>query len=498
MRTPPRPIARGPRGAAATGHPLATSAALRAFAEGGNAVDAAVASAYALFVVLPDNCGLGGDALLTIRAPSGVLTAFNGSGASPRDFDGVIADDGARTATVPGAVAALHDAHATFGRVAMKALLEPAVGLALDGFPAHDSLIEAIERQAGRLRRGAPEWEPLQGALAPGTRIRQRSLGHLIDVIAADGPEAFYAGPVAAAIESAARAENAALTAADLASHSTVVRPPIATSLRGATVWGQPPVTQAVLGLMALRALDALDDEDEINRTHVAIEAIEAAFARRDEIALPDAEDRLLAQDLDIDVAIAQRRGGPTVQTHTTAVTTADTDGFVVTMVVSVFDEFGCATLVPDYGFFLNNRVMGFSTDDSSPNYAAPGRRPVHTLSPMLVESDERTFAIATPGADGQVQTLTQLLDAIQVRGMSFTQALDQPRWRSANGSVIFEEGFDKATVAALAARGHRVDWELGGGIALFGAAGIAGFERETGSVFAAADLRCDAWAAAC
>jgi gamma-glutamyltranspeptidase/glutathione hydrolase len=359
-------------------------------------------------------------------------------------------------------------------------------------------LIEAIERQAGRLQRGASEWEPLQGVLAPGAPIRQRSLGHLIDAIAADGPKAFYAGPVAAAIESAVRAENATLSAADLAAHSTVVRPPIATSLRGATVWGQPPITQAVLGLMAVRALDALEDEDEINRTHVAVEAIEAAFARRDEIALPGAEDRLLAEDLDIDFSTAQRRGGPTVQTHTTAVTTADSDGFLVTMVVSVFDEFGCATLVPEYGFFLNNRAMGFSTDSSSPNHAAPGRRPVHTLSPMLVESDERIFAIATPGADGQVQTLTQLLEAIQVRGMSFTEALDQPRWRSANGFVMFEEGFDKAIGAALAARGHQVRWEPGGGIALFGAAAIAGFERASGSVFAAADLRCDAWAAAC
>jgi len=169
----------------------------------------------------------------------------------------------------------------------------------------------------------------------------------------------------------------------------------------------------------------------------------------------------------------------------------------IVTMVVSVFDEFGCATLVPEYGFFLNNRLMGFSSDPSSPNRAAPGKRPVHTLSPMLVDTGNCAFAVATPGADGQVQTLTQLLDLLQARGVAFTEALDHPRWRSADGSVTFEEGFDRATVAALADRGHQVQWGPAGGQP-FGAAVIAGLDRASGSVFAAADLRRDAWAGAC
>jgi gamma-glutamyltranspeptidase / glutathione hydrolase len=448
-------------------------------------------------VVMPDATGVGGDAMFTVRAPGAELMSFNGSGASPRRFAGTVPDDGAGTTAVPGAVAALADAHRRYGSVDVAFLLEPAVRHAREGFALYESLLDALARQRPRLERRAGSFELLTTELAPGRLLRQDGLADLIEAIGRDGPAAFYAGPVAEAVEAAAREDGAALSAADLADHQTVVIDPLSIGFRGGTVFGQPPVTQAVLALMALQVLDGLDDGDPITRHHVAIEALNAAFAHRDEIADPAAAAGLLDIELAVDRAWAAARGGPTAQAHTTAVACADATGMVVTMVVSVFDEFGSSRLVPRYGFLLNNRMMGFSPNPASPNAAAAAKRPVHTLSPLLLDTGDVVLALSTPGADGQVQTLTQLLERIRVDRLSYTAALDAPRWRSVEGGLTVEQGFAPEVADALADKGHAISWAPRGGLA-FGAAVIAGFEPHTGSVFAAADLRRDAWAGAC
>lgn len=492
-----RPMARGIRGAVATGHPLATASALTAFGAGGGAVDAAVAAAYSLCVLLPESCGLGGDALFTVRDGYEGMASFNGSGKAPRNFSGEVPSDGPRTATVPGLVRALEDAHQRFGRLPRAQLTSDAARLARGGFPAGESLVSAVGRQLTRLQRSASHWEPLGQPLDPGRLVRQPALAELLDEIGRHGPSAFYEGEIAEAIVTVANREDAALDADDLREHATAIAEPLRAAFRDANVHGQPPVSQAVLGLMALRRLDELDTAQGPERVHAAVEAIEAAFAHRDRVAERDAGMLLLNETLQIDLQRALRRGGPTVQTHTTAVATADAAGTVVSMVISVFDEFGCATLVPKGGFFLNNRMMGFSANRESPNAAGPGKRPVHTLSPMLVETPDGAFGIATPGADGQVQTLTQVVDGILCEGLSPTAALDRRRWRSSESRLVLEQGFDPQTAAWLESAGHDVTWGPAGDRP-FGAAVIAGIDLHHSSLFAAADLRREAWAAAC
>jgi gamma-glutamyltranspeptidase/glutathione hydrolase len=270
----------------------------------------------------------------------------------------------------------------------------------------------------------------------------------------------------------------------------------VSRSIGAATVHAQPPSSQALLALMALGELDDLASRDRGRRVHVAVEALEGAFAHRHEITSPAAERRLLEVPLGVDLKRAQRRGGPTVHSHTTALAAADVNGMVVSMVVSVFDEFGCATLVPEGGFFLNNRMHGFARDGEDGNRAAPSTRPVHTLSPLLVETRELSFAIATPGADGQVQTLTQLLDAILVEGLTIPAALDRRRWRSTDRTLMVEAGFEPALLDALLELGHEVSVRPAGDPA-FGAAVVAGVELQHASALAVADLRREAWAAA-
>ena len=495
MTALPRPVARGCRGAAATGHPLATDVALEVFRAGGNAVDAAVAAAGALSVVLPEACGLGGDALFTIRAGDGALEAFNGSGRAPVAFAGPVPSDGAAAATVPGFVAGLEDGHRAFGRLDWARLWQPAVRLGAGGFPAGPALLRALTRHRARLARGAAGWDVAPDAVEIGTILRQPRLARTLGDIAAGGSSAFYRGPIAEAIAATVSAAGGALSLADLAAHETVRRAPLARPFRAAVVHAQPPVSQAVLALMALGALDGIEDTRRDVRAHAGVEAIEAAFQHRAEITAPGAEERLLAAELGVDLDVAQGRGGPTAATHTTAVATADPDGLVVSMVISVFDEFGSAALVPEGGFFLNNRMVGFGAD--APANEVAGVRPVHTLSPLLVEQDARTFAAATPGMDGQVQTLTQVLDAVLAEGEDLTAALDRRRWRSTDGRLVLEEGFEPEAAALLAERGHEVTWAPAGGQP-FGATVVAGIDHRHGGVFAAADLRREAWAGAC
>jgi gamma-glutamyltranspeptidase/glutathione hydrolase len=491
----PRPVVRGTQAAVACGHPLAGMAALRIFERGGNAVDAAIAAAAALAVLLPDACGLGGDAMILVHS-SGREIAFNGSGRAPAALERTIPDDGAATAAVPGAVASWETARERAGSLPLAELLGPALELADAGFPAGEALVSAIQRQRERLERGASGWDLLKDPLAPGAHIRQPKLATLLERIGREGPSAFYAGEIGEAIVRRVREDGGMLTPEDLLAHETVERPPVESSYREVGLRFQPPVSQALLAAMILRELERYGDRDDDALLHLGIEAVEAAFAYRDAVSEPGAELHLLGLQLSLDPARASRRGGPKGYSHTTPVACVDGQGTVVSMLVSVFDDFGSASLVPEGGFLLNDRLTGFSKDPGSPNSAAPGRRPVHTLSPALMERGRVVAALVTPGADGQVQTLAQVIDAIARRNEDIATALARPRWRSLDASVVLEEGFSSSAATELVRRGHDIRW-LPPGHGLFGATAVAGIDDETGTVFAAADPRRETWAAA-
>jgi gamma-glutamyltranspeptidase / glutathione hydrolase len=488
------PLLRGPVGAVACGHPLGVEAGVEAFGSGGSAMDAALAAAAVLSVVLPDACGIGGDAMILVREPDGAVVAFNGSGAAPAALVPPIPDDGPGTAAVPGAVAGWEAAHGCFGRLPFEAALRPARRLAADGFPLGEPLASALDEHRARLERWASGWEVLRHAGAPGSTLRQPRLGALLERITRDGAEALYRGEIAAAVARAALAGGAPLSASDLERHTTPVLAPLRRSYHGASIVVQPPVSQALIVLMALGALERAGECAPPDRRQLAIDAIEAAFEYRDCIAAEDAADRLLSLQLDANAPSADGHNGPMAGDHTTAVATADARGLVVSMLVSVFDRFGSATVVPEGGFLLNDRLKSFASDPASPNAPAPGRRPVHTLSPLLLESDERIVALATPGADGQVQTLLQLVDALVVDQVSLPEALHRPRWRLTDGSLLLEAGFPPGEARNLGARGHHPITPPAGATS-FGAAVAAGYERATGTVFAANDSRRGTWA---
>jgi gamma-glutamyltranspeptidase/glutathione hydrolase len=401
-------------------------------------------------------------------------------------------------AAVPGAVAAVCDAHARFGRLPLEQVLMPAVGLAGGGFPIGGGLLRIIEQERELLERGAEGWVFLSPELRPGSLVRQPALAGVLQRIGRHGAEAFYEGHCAQALERAVGAAGGSVAVADLAEHATVVRSPLTASYRGFEIAVQPPVSQAALALMALKALERSGAAAPADRAHVLVEAVEAAFTRKHELAADGAAERLLDEPLDIDLTRpAQRIGGPRGGLHTTSVAAAGADGQVVSMLVSVFDLFGCGVLVPECGFVLNDRLSGCSTDADSPNAAAPRRRPVHTLSPTLVWDGTRNFALCTPGGDGQVQTLVQVLDAIATDGQTLPRALDRPRWRSSEGRLRVESDYHPELLAELEGRGHDLV-RMDPGSPAFGAAVAAGIDSRTRTPFAASDPRGGAWAAAC
>lgn len=471
-----RPVS-GPRGAVAAAHPLAVAAATTVLARGGNAVDAAVAAQAVLCVTMPHSAGLGGDMLCLVREPGKPPVAVNGAGRSAAAQVRNLSGGGA--VTVPGLVSAWMKCHGRWGRLPLRDVLGDAITLADKGFAVDADLVSAASTQRARLiDGGAASWPLL--AMDVGDRWRQPELAALLLHIAEGGSAAFYERSAAAMVH-AARQAGGALSEHDFVAHVTDLRDPVTVDVDGDQLAVQPPSSQGVLlALAVLESNRVRREHPDAVRDHLLVEITEAAFQFRSSCADPQA---MLARRLAVDPSRASRRGGPRAYLHTAGVATADASGMVVSSLVSVFDDFGSAILVPELGILLNNRAAGFTDGENS--YAA-GKKPVHTLAPaMLVGPDGSALAVATPGADGQVQTLLQVLTALAEPGTSLSAAVAAPRWRSENARLLIEDNHPQ--LASLSALGHDVEPRLPGDD-VFGAVVAAGFDNR--GPFAAADWR--------
>jgi gamma-glutamyltranspeptidase/glutathione hydrolase len=194
----------------------------------------------------------------------------------------------------------------------------------------------------------------------------------------------------------------------------------------------------------------------------------------------------MLSEPLHADIARASRRGGPRAYLHTAGVAVSDASGMTISSLISVFDSFGSAVFVPEGGFTLNNRAAGFA---HAPNDCAGSKRPVHTLAPVLVETANVCIAMATPGADGQVQTLLQVLSHLFIDGDDVATAIARPRWRSQDSTLLIERLHRYRD--DLAARGHDIV-ALNDGELRFGAIVCAGSAE--GRPFCCSDWRRETW----
>ena len=482
------------RNVVATSHPLAAQAGLRMLQAGGNAVDAAIATAAVMTIVEPCSNGLGSDAFC-ILWDGKELHGLNASGTAPqawtpeyfkRKYGADVAAPPKRgwdSVTVPGAVSAWTALSKRFGKLPFADLLAPAIETAERGYAVpvviqhkwrNAASLPEITQQAGFaqafLRGSGPNGEP-----GVGERFAFPQAARTLKLIAQSKGEAFYRGEVAAAAEAHARAHGGAMTAADFAAFQPEWVTPISRDYRGHTLHEIPPNGQGIAALIALGILGKFDlaslPVDGIASQHLQIEAMKLAFADVYQyVAEPRSMRMTPAQMLDdnylasrarlIDPRRAQSFGpGHQPKGGTIYLTAADESGMMVSYIQSNYLGFGSGIVVPGYGLSLQNRGHGFTLDPDSDNLVGPGKRPFHTIIPAFLTKDglpQMSFGVM--GGDmqpqGHLQTLVRLLDYRQQP----QAACDAPRWRYAGGIVNSEDGFDAATAQGLRDLGHRVE----------------------------------------
>ena len=504
-------LARGRRGAVVAPHHLATAAGLEILRAGGHAVDAAIAANAVLGVVMPNACGLGGDAFWLIWEAAGGedgrgrQLALNGSGRSPGGADaatlrreglGIMPAHGPRSVTIPGAVRSWGDAHRRFGRLAVSTILAPAIELAERGFPAWVELIESIESVTGSfadaLGADAPffaVYRPHGRPWRPGEVIRLPALAGTLRRLADDGFDAFYDGDLGERQAALLARLGATCGPEDFRDHTSSWGEPIATTYRGVRVTTHPPNSSGIVALELLNILErfeppsaAFDRDGPRDPTwaHLGIEASKLAMAERD-AHLTDPEARQLPIDRLLDKGHAgalatlidtRRASIPRPATNppgggTAYLAAVDADGNAVSLIQSNYMGFGSGVVDPETGVHYQNRGSYFSLDPDHPNVLEPSKRTLHTLLPGMLFRDgvHGPWIVAgSMGGDAQPQIHAQLVSALVDGGLGVGHAIAAPRWFVAPRfhfdpprEVLAESRFEPGFLEALADMGHPV-----------------------------------------
>jgi gamma-glutamyltranspeptidase/glutathione hydrolase len=509
------------RGMVASSQPLATQAGLSILMRGGNAADAAVATAAALNVTEPTSTGIGGDCFaLFYEARSGQVTALNGSGRAPASLTieliksqglAAIGDPAkqstisdpfhAHTITVPGACAGWCDMLARHGTLPLGEVLAPAIHLAEVGFPVAPLTSYFWQRGAERQLKSAP------GGLAltlngrgprPGEIFRNPGLARTFRLVAEGGKDAYYKGDIAQSLVRSVQRAGGVMTTDDLAAHESTWDEPISTVYRDVRVWECPPNGQGLAALLALNVLEdfELRGQDPLgaDRWHLMVEAMRVAFAdtgwyvadpRFFEIPLAGLLSKRYAAERRVLInpdraTLDTQRGAPVAGSGTVYFCAVDGQGNACSFINSNYWGFGTGIVPEGWGFTLQNRGYNFSLDSAHPNALAPRKRPYHTIIPGLMTREAGTHngvplqeLIAPFGVMGgfmQPQGHLQVVVGMIDDGLDPQAALDRPRFcidpATAGGLLNLEAGVPSTTVDDLTRRGHVLR------------SGLSGYER--------------------
>lgn len=516
-----------PHGMVSSGHPLVTSAGLDVLRRGGNATDAAVSAGLVASVVMPEMCGLGGDLFALVGRAGDDVWSVQGSGFAPRGstLEQVreagggtgMPDRGPLSVTVPGMVHGYASVLDRFGTRTFGELTEPAIDYAY-GHPVSPTRIFYVNKFAELLRShpdSAAVFLPGGEAPRPGDMFRQPDLARTLEVLAREGPGAFYEGDVAERMCRALADAGGCLTPRDLADHETDVSAPLSTTYRDHTVYQTCLPSQGLIVLEALNILDRCDlpyaGAGTPDGIHLLVEAIKLAFADRhvscgDPAYGPSPVERLLSKDW---ASARSRQIGERAMTvppeptepldtgDTTYLCVVDNDGMMVSFIQSVAANFGSGIVAGDTGIVLNNRASQFSVDPASPNVFAPGKKPVHTLNCYLVAdpSGRPVLVGGTPGGDRQPQWNTQIITGLIDDGRDVQQAIEQPLWINSPTSasardytLTLEDRAGGSVRDELVRRGH--DVTLCGGWDIDSAAQVIARDPESGALCGGSDPR--------
>jgi gamma-glutamyltranspeptidase/glutathione hydrolase len=522
-----RSTLRGPNGAVATSQPLAAQAGIRTLQDGGNAFDAAVATAAALNVVEPTSTGLGGDAFMLYKSADGEVGAMRACGDAPADAtrqkvreavadeQGVDPSDaemprtGAHAVTVPGTARGWEATVEAFGRLTLGDVLQPAIRYATEGYPVTEVIADAWTQGEDLFEDAhAREQYLVDGERAPepGETVRLETLGESLQAIAEEGADVFYEGYIAEAIAEEVQRHGGFLSVEDLANFEVEFPEPVSTTYGDAEVYELPPNNQGLIALEALNIAEELGaadyDADSAARVHYLAEALKLAFHDGHRyITDPDFEEipplgskewaRKRAESVgeeasDVSFGVPDSHAE---DADTVLLCVGDDEGNVVSFINSRFAGFGSGLVAGRTGIALQNRGASFSLNDDHPNRLEPEKRPFHTLIPgILKRGDEDWSAFGVMGGymqpQGHLQTLVGMLDD----ELTLQEALDRPRWRyREDGRLAVEARMPTDVQNGLRRRGHDLDVLLPG---MFGGAQVV--RNNEGSLSGATEPRKD------
>ncbi|MFK7767374.1 MAG: gamma-glutamyltransferase [Mariniblastus sp.] len=493
-------------------HPLATAAGLQAFKDGGNAIDAAIATALTLGVVDGFNSGIGGGCFILIRTSDGEFFAIDGREMAPAaahakmyveaksKFDRP-SQTGALASGVPGALAAFHQAVTQHGKLKFKNLIQPAAKIADDGFQLSAVYAARLSsaQKTMQLFPGSREifFHESNGKFTPyqtGETLKQTHLAQTYRNIADNGPSWFYNGPFATQTEAWMKENGGIMTSRDFANYHTVNRSPIRTTYRGFEIVGFPPPSSGgvhvsqILNILENFDLKKLYNDDPASMYHVVAEAMKFAFADRAKwLGDPDFVDvpigliakeyaKQIAANIKMDSTTAATAGTPPesnakfFEKHTTHIATADADGNWVALTSTVNTTFGAKYVVPGLGVVMNNQMddfvaipgkaNAFGLVGSEKNWVEAKKRPLSSMSPTIILKNGQP--VLTAGAAGGPKIITEVIWAIINHidlDMPIGKAIGQPRLHHqwSPKQVLLESNFDDSIAKELAARNHSI-----------------------------------------
>ena len=472
------------KGLVASSHQLASFWGAKTLSDGGNVVDAAIATSAMLCVTQNNMCGLGGD-LFSIVKFGGKIYYLNGSGRASENATikfyreekklGKIPERGPLAApTVPGIVHAWGELHSKFGTIELKKLLEPAIFYAESGVPLTVNYVDSI-RAAIPFLGGFSGWAeiflPNGSVPAPGTLFKQKDLASSLKSIANEGVQTFYSGELAERIVKGVSEQGGLFTGSDFSKHTSTWADPLKTEYRGTTVYETAPNSQAATALLWLNMLEEYDlskyrmDSPEL--FEIFLDTCLKSYAERAKhIADPayhELPKEFTSKDFASKVARSSKgfeslRPNPTGGSgDTTYFTVGNSDGDCLSVIQSNFMGFGSGLVPKGTGLVLHNRGCYFTLDEKHHNALNPGKRTFHTLCASLGEtqSGRTKFTIGTMGGDVQPQVHVQLMTKVLDFGMDLQAAIDAPRFivpfsiYESPSKVYFEPGMETLVPAA-------------------------------------------------
>lgn len=536
-----RPSPLSTRGMVCSSHYLASTAGVRTLLAGGNAVDAAIATAAALGLVEPHMSGPGGDGYLMIyTAERKEVRCLNGTGPAPSRATRALFEKsgipykGIRSVSVPGIVSAWLEAHSAHGSLPLETVFAPAREIAEEGFPLSPKVAASLE---GEARSGSPVlshpasaaiFAPAGRPLRAGEICRNPDYARSLTALATEGAAFFYRGPVGRALMDLSRAQDGLFEPEDLARFRASWQEPIRTTYRGHEVLEYPPNSSGHVLLQELNLIERWNIGEmgflSPDSIHLMVEAKKLTFADRERyLADPDwvkvPLEWLLSKEyaaeragkIDPERAAVDVLAGRAEQAEeTTCFCVVDRAGNAVCQLQSIQSGWGSGLVLPGTGILLNNRMTYWHLEEGHPDVLMPGKRVRHTMNPFMVRAgvgpDAPLLLVGgTPGADTQVQTNMQLISHVLDFGLNPQEAVETPRWRHTQDGteseiphrcadeVILEGRYGEEVRAALARKGHRLkvlgDWEGAG------SAQLIRLDPETGVQAGGSDPRRDGYA---